>query len=175
MHYRKVFVAAAIAFLAAGCGGGTSVGSNSLKNFQGKGGEGAISDPQHTASPGAKKAAPKAAPVKKASAQPAARATSAVTQKQPADQVALHIKINSDTGGSSQFDPSAARIYAGTCAQWVNTDTVPRSVVADDKAFNSGPIAPGKTWTWCAKTAGSHNYHDGTRPYAVANIQAVAR
>jgi hypothetical protein len=32
-------------------------------------------------------------------------------------------------------------------------------------------IPPGGTFDFKATTAGSYNYHDGTRPYAVAQLQ----
>jgi hypothetical protein len=47
-------------------------------------------------------------------------------------------------------------------------------VVSDSGTFNSGPIAPGGTWSYSVGPAGTYNYHDGTRPYAVASFQAVS-
>ena len=92
-----------------------------------------------------------------------------------AREVALEVSINSDTSGSTQFVPSAARVFAGSLVEFVNTDTVARSVVADNGAFDSGMIPPGATWQYDATQPGSFNYHDGTRPYAVGTIEVVAR
>lgn len=96
-------------------------------------------------------------------------------QKPQGPQVALDIRISGDQSGTSQFDPSAARIFEGTCARWKNTDEVARSVEADDGAFESGSIKPGGEFVWCPKAVGRFNYHDGTRPYAVAYIEVVKR
>lgn len=90
-------------------------------------------------------------------------------------QVALDIAITGDQSGTSQFDPSAARIYSDTCARWINQDSVQRSVEADEGAFSSGPIEPDGEWVWCPGDTGRFNYHDGTRPYAVAFIEVVPR
>jgi len=99
----------------------------------------------------------------------------ATTTTVAAREVALQIAINSDTSGSTQFVPSAARVFAGSLVEFVNTDSVPRSVVADNGAFDSGMIPPGGTWRYDATQPGAYNYHDGTRPYAVGTIEVVAR
>lgn len=100
----------------------------------------------------------------------AARATTTA----PAQQ-SFEIDINGDNSGTTQFDPSAARVFAGTTVRFVNKDSVARSVEADNGSFASGSIAPGGTWNYKAGTAGQFNYHDGTRPYAVGNLEVVAR
>lgn len=86
------------------------------------------------------------------------------------------IAINSDSSGQPAFFPPAAQVYAGTIITFTNHDSVVRSVVSDPGApvaFNSGPLAPGASWTFTAKTAGQYNYHDGTRPYAVADFKVL--
>jgi plastocyanin len=85
------------------------------------------------------------------------------------------IAINGDSGSTSQFDPSAVRVYKGTSVRWTNKDKVARSVEADTGAFSSGPIQPGATFTYKTPTPGSFNYHDGTRPYAVASLEVLNR
>lgn len=90
-------------------------------------------------------------------------------------QVALTIAINSDTSPSTQFDPSSARVFEGSLVEWVNRDSLPRSVVADDGSFRSGSIAPGGTYRFEATQVGSFSYSDGTRPYAVGVLEVVPR
>lgn len=87
----------------------------------------------------------------------------------------LAVRINSDTGGSTQFDPSQAKVYIGSVVEWTNTDEVPRSVEADTGAFSSGTIQPGGKFTYKAEKLGTFNYHDGTRPYAVGALEVIAR
>jgi plastocyanin len=107
----------------------------------------------------------------------AAPATTAapVTTTTAKEAPTLEIAINGDSGGQSQFDPSQARVYAGTLVKWTNKDSAPRSVEADDGTFTSPSIAPGETYTFKADKAGRFNYHDGTRPYAVAALEVLAR
>lgn len=109
-----------------------------------------------------------AAPVATTAAAP----TTTTTAK---EATALVIEINGDAGGKSQFDPSQARVYVGTVVKWTNTDTVARSVEADDGTFASGNLAPGETFSYKTDKVGRFNYHDGTRPYAVAALEVLAR
>jgi plastocyanin len=99
----------------------------------------------------------------------------ATTQATAAPQQSFEIDVNGDNSSTTQFDPPAARVYVGTLVRFVNKDTVVRSVAADSGAFASGPIAPGGSWTYKPAAAGQFNYHDGTRPYAVGNLEVVAR
>ena len=88
---------------------------------------------------------------------------------------ALEVAINGDGGGQSQFDPSQARVYVGSTVVWTNRDSVPRSVEADDGTFASPSLAPGESFTYKTDKVGRFNYHDGTRPYAVAALEVLAR
>ena len=57
---------------------------------------------------------------------------------------------------------------------FVNTDSVARSVVSEQGApqsFNSGPIQPGKSWSFTFTKAGNYQFADGTRPYATGEVQ----
>jgi plastocyanin len=89
--------------------------------------------------------------------------------------VTLSITINSDDSSGTQFDPAAARVYVGSLVEWVNKDTVARSVVADNGAFDSGAIPPGGTFRYSATTPGQISYTDGTRPYAIATLEVIPR
>jgi plastocyanin len=92
--------------------------------------------------------------------------------QQPAEQPAIKVAINSDTAGSA-FDPSVVRVSKGAKVTWTNQSEAERSVVADDRTFNSGPIPPGGTYSWTANKVGKIGYTDGTRPYAVGSIEVV--
>jgi plastocyanin len=177
---RAFALVAVLTVLLAGCSGEEQVGSDELLDFeeQSEGarlGERKVASekaPAGTAKPARKRkhAAPAPSPKPARAVQP-----SPEEKKDTGPDIALEIKITGDQSGTSQFDPSAARIFDGTCARWKNTDSAARSVEADDDSFRSGMIKPGKTWTWCPKSTGTFNYHDGTRPYAVAYIEVVKR
>jgi plastocyanin len=85
----------------------------------------------------------------------------------------VEVAINSDTTAGGQFQPRVVQVPSGAIVRFTNRDSVARSVVSDDGVFDSGPIAPGATWDWTAGGAGSYNYSDGTRPYAVGTIDVV--
>jgi len=57
------------------------------------------------------------------------------------------------------FVPPQASVRVGTSITWTNTDTVPHSVTADDKRFDSGAILPGKTFQWTEPGPGPIQYH----------------
>jgi plastocyanin len=85
------------------------------------------------------------------------------------------IAINGDNSSNTQFDPSSLSVYAGTPVHWQNHDTKARSVVEDNGAFRSPLIQPGGEWVFVPRTAGTFNYQDGTRPYAVGSLTVVAQ
>ena len=89
------------------------------------------------------------------------------------EQPAITITINSDTSGTTQFDPSAARVFVGSLVAWTNADSVPRSIEFDDRSLNSGMIQPGETYLYRADRVGQFNYTDGTRPYAVGTLEVI--
>jgi plastocyanin len=102
-------------------------------------------------------------------AKPTATTAAAPTQQ------AFDIDINGDNSATTQFDPPAARVFKGTVVKWTNKDATARSIEADNGAFKSPSIPPGGTFTYTANAPGSLNYHDGTRPYAVASLEVVNR
>lgn len=66
----------------------------------------------------------------------------------------VSIKMQEET-----FVPAGSTITKGTRIVWTNTDTMPHSVTANDQQFDSGAIAPGKSFEWTADTAGTIAYH----------------
>lgn len=46
-----------------------------------------------------------------------------------------------------KFTPAELRIAAGDRVVFQNKDLVPHTATAQDKAFDSGPVEPGASWT----------------------------
>ena len=151
------------ALAVAGCGG-TSYGSTPLNGSKGS----------QAAALGNGTPTPDATAPPQATSQPATQTAPPAHTVAPTPQAAAFaIAVNGDNSGQPQFNPPAARVYVGTVITFTNHDSVARSVVSDSGTFDSGPIAPGGSWKYTAAAAGTFNYHDGTRPYAVAYFQVV--
>lgn len=164
------------------CGGETSVGANLETEFQAASDAPRLGERSEAPSPTPDE--PEQASPEPATEQPASTtepppepATAPTSEEAAAAEpvVSLEVSINSDTAGSGQFDPSLARVFTSSCIRWTNADSVPRSVIADDGSFDSGELAPGGTFVYCFEVPGKFNYHDGTRPYAVAAVEVIAQ
>ncbi|HEX4904855.1 MAG TPA: hypothetical protein VFU93_05360 [Acidimicrobiales bacterium] len=153
----------ALTLLASACGDEKSVGDESLLEGTDESGEGPRLGETTTTT---------AAPAGETPSTTAPQATTAPPTTAPAAP-SVEISIASDTTAGGQFQPRVAQVPSGAIVRFINNDSVERSVVADGGAFDSGPIAPGGTWDWVAGGAGSYNYSDGTRPYAVGSIEVV--
>lgn len=154
----------ALTVLVSACGGDEKVGDESLLEGTDEEGGGPRLGETTTTTAGA-------AAETTVATTAATAATAPPTTAQAAPSV--EIAINSDTTQGGQFQPRVAQVPSGAIVRFVNKDTVARSVVADAGSFDSGPIAPGASWDWTAGGAGSYNYSDGTRPYAVGSIEVV--
>lgn len=182
MRTRLIAAIAVLALLAAACGESNKVGDESTLNFQDQannrlGATTTTTAAATTTLPGEGTGPGKAglaAPTTTTTAAPTTTTAPPTTTTTARATPVTAIAINSD-GGTSQFEPSQAAAYVGAIFRWTNTDTVPRSVEADDGSFASPMIPPGGTFELKATKAGTFNYHDGTRPYAVGAIQVVAR
>ena len=167
---RFVLVVAAVALLAA-CGGDSSVGEGVDLNVADEAERAALGASTTTVPPEPDQGDEGRA----ALGDTTTTAPPATTTTEAPRQAAITITINADTAGGTQFDPSSARVFEGSLVDWVNKDSVARSIVFDDGSFNSGPIAPGATFTYEALAVGKFNYSDGTRPYAVGLLEVVPR
>lgn len=166
----------AVTLVAVGCAGATTVGSGlDTDDLSGSGGPRLGEQTDEPSPTPTESATPTPTPTATvaSTATPTPEPTQAASSE-PTQQIAIEVQINPDTG-PSQFDPSLARLYAGTCVRWTNADAVDRSVEADDASFASGTLVPGATFVHCFETPGKFNYHDGTRPYAVAAVEVLAQ
>jgi plastocyanin len=135
----------------------------------GEGGDGAIRDTTTTEAPTTTAPPTTQAP---ATTRPVPT-TKPPSTTQPVNQIALTIGIHSDTSGKNQFEPRQAGVQRGATVRWQNFDEKARSVEDSGGAFKSPLIPPGGTWDYKANTVGKFNYSDGTRPYAVGELNVV--
>jgi plastocyanin len=56
-----------------------------------------------------------------------------------------------------KFDPEAITVQRGDTVIWVNKDPFPHTATAKG-VFDSRELAPGKSWTWTARKAGTYSY-----------------
>lgn len=70
------------------------------------------------------------------------------------------------TGGTAEvmikdfaFDPTDLTVTRGTRVTWTNKDSAPHTVTADGKAFESGNLSGGQSFSFTFETAGTFTYH----------------
>lgn len=174
MNPPRILLAVVCAVSLAACGNGAATGSGVDTNA--KGGPGTLfassAPPKKTAQPAPSKPAPK--PPQAAPKPPPRQQPKPPPPRQP--QVpTFRITLNGDKSGKPLVDPPQAAVYSGTKVTWVNADSKPHGVQAQNGAFNSGPIAPGASYTWVAGAAGMYAYQDSSRPYVNAQLQVTGR
>ena len=167
---NRILVALAPLLLLAACGEDTSVGDESTFEFDQSQAE-ALGGSTTTTTEAAADTVPEAT-----TTTAAATATTAPPQQQATttlppekQEVSIEVLIQEDSTGQA-FKERVVAIPVGGKVRFRNTTSSPRSVVADNGAFDSGDIAPGAVWIWTATAAGTYNYTDGTRPYAVGTV-----
>jgi plastocyanin len=164
-----VLLALAITSILGACGGSNKVGNNALLNVKDQVSKNRLGERTTTV------------PVETTtSLATAALGVRPATTKPPTATTVAHeqvITINADrSAAASQFDPNTATVYTNYPVRFQNNDTVARSVVVTNGDQRRSPsIAPGQSWTTQFAAAGTYNYQDGTRPYAVGSITVVAR
>jgi plastocyanin len=156
--------------LSAACGGSNKVGDKSLLNFKDQSQQQLGQSTTTTAAGGGGGATTSTA---KTATTAARQATATTAHSTSTVHTTETVTINGDNSASA-FDPTELKVAVGTTVVWSNRDAVARSVKSDDgKTFVSPTIPPGGSWTYTATTAGQFNYHDGSRPYAVASLEVV--
>jgi plastocyanin len=66
---------------------------------------------------------------------------------------------NSVALASFAFSPTSLTVKVGTKVTWTNNDSVTHTVTADQGAFDSGDLAPGKSFSFTFSKAGTYSYH----------------
>ena len=72
------------------------------------------------------------------------------------------------------FAPASLQATTGQTVTWVNHDQVQHTVTADDGSFDSGPIAPGASYTHTFQSAGTVAYHCTIHPQMKGTLAIVA-
>lgn len=68
------------------------------------------------------------------------------------------------------FSPAKLSIPLGDRVSWRNTDTIAHQVVADNGAFASPILAPGKVWGFTFRNCCYYPYHDALHPKLKASV-----
>ena len=68
------------------------------------------------------------------------------------------------------FNPSSITVPMGTTVTWTNNGSVTHTVTSDTGAFDSGNLAPGKTFTFTFSQSGSFAYHCKIHTYMHATV-----
>ena len=63
-----------------------------------------------------------------------------------------------------KFVPDIAEVPMGTTVTWVNEDTAPHTITSVSGSFDSGSIAPGKTYSYKFNQAGTFEYSCTNHP-----------
>ena len=63
-----------------------------------------------------------------------------------------------------KFVPDIAEVPMGTTVTWVNDDNVPHTITSVSGSFDSGSIAPGKTYSYKFNQAGTFEYSCTNHP-----------
>ncbi len=74
---------------------------------------------------------------------------------------------------STGFVPKTVTVAGGDTVQWKNTDTTNHQVVANNGAFASGAITPGKTYSKRLDTPGTYPYHDALKPTLKGTVKVT--
>lgn len=86
-----------------------------------------------------------------------------------------YVDIVSNPSDSAGFyAPTSLTVQVGHAVTFVNTDTNPHSVVADDGSFNSGVLTPGESFTWTPRKTGRYGYSDFLVPSMHGSLEVVS-
>jgi plastocyanin len=71
---------------------------------------------------------------------------------------------------NNAFNPPQLNVAPGTTVRFVNRDSVPHTVTADNKLFDSGELAPGASYPVVLDGAGTVTYHCELHPEIKGSI-----
>ena len=68
------------------------------------------------------------------------------------------------------FDPPAITIKAGQTLTWTNDDVVPHTATAERRTWDSGQMAPGRSYTVTVTKPGTYEYTCSIHPFMHAKV-----
>ncbi len=77
---------------------------------------------------------------------------------------------NTVTIKNLSFTPATLEVTKGDKITWTNNDTVAHTVTSDNGKFESGQLAPGKTFEFTFNEMGTFSYHCSNHPTMKATI-----
>jgi plastocyanin len=72
---------------------------------------------------------------------------------------------------STGFSPASITLEHGDSVTWKNVDRVEHQVVANDGSFASPILAPGKSYTFTFRRAGTYRYHDALKTRLTGTVR----
>jgi plastocyanin len=85
------------------------------------------------------------------------------------------VEPDADNERTWAFRPATVTVTPGGTVTWRNSGFHTHNVIADDKAFDSGDILPGQSWSFTFRSAGEFPYHCGPHRWMRGSVQVVAR
>ena len=82
----------------------------------------------------------------------------------------VSIVANSSTLTTTAYSPNPVTISVGGTVTWTNNDSTAHTASANDASFDSGSIAPGRTFSRTFSTAGTFGYRCTIHPGMVGTI-----
>jgi plastocyanin len=79
-------------------------------------------------------------------------------QAQAASPAASQARVHTIAISGFKFLPDTLTVKTGESVEWKNEDSVVHTATAEDKTFDSGNIAPGKSWTFVPSKPGTYHY-----------------
>jgi plastocyanin len=81
-----------------------------------------------------------------------------------------------DASIAQSYSPSPVTVVMGVnnTVTWVNNDSAPHTVTANDGSFDSGNLAPTGTFTFTFTTPGTYEYHCIYHPWMVGTVVVKA-
>lgn len=77
---------------------------------------------------------------------------------------------NTSIGKAYQPDPVKVVVGVNSTIDWINNDSAPHTVTANDASFDSGNVAPGQSFTFTFTTPGTYQYHCVYHPWMVGTV-----